>query len=81
MDASTYSPLLLNPGAPASPSSGWGHVKLSDWRLTFVWKRLARLQELEVTVLVVVKEFVRRRVTPSSATPAQCGTLLASRIP
>ena len=48
MDASVFSPLLLTPGAPASPSSVWCHKKLSDRRLAFVWKRLARLQELEV---------------------------------
>ena len=30
MDAGTCSPLLLTPRAPATPNSGWGHVKLSD---------------------------------------------------
>ena len=64
MDARAFSPLLLTPGAPASPSSGWCHEKLSDRRLAFVWKRLARLQELEVTAPMVVKEFVKQRIAP-----------------
>ena len=36
MDAGTCSPLLLTPRAPAARSSGWGHLKLFDHRLTCV---------------------------------------------
>ena len=64
MDARAFSPLLLTPGAPASPSSGWCHERLSDRRLAFVWKRLARLQELEVTAPMAVKEFFKKRIAP-----------------
>ena len=63
-DARVLSPLLLTPGAPTSPSSGWVHERLSDQRLAFVWKRLERLQELEVTAPMVVKEFVKQRIAP-----------------
>ena len=59
MDAHAFSPLLTIPGSLASPSSDWCHEKLTDRRLAFVWKRLARLQELEVTAPMVVKEFVK----------------------
>ena len=74
MDARAFSPLLLTPGAPASSSSVWGHEKLSDRGLAFIWKRLARLQELEVTVPMVVKEFLGSASLPFSTILAQCGT-------
>ena len=35
-----------------------------DGRLACVWKRLARLQKLGVTELMVVKEFVQWRIAP-----------------
>jgi len=64
MDARAFSPLLTIPGSLALPSSGWYHEKLTDRRLAFVWKRLVRLQELEVTAPMVVKEFVKQRIAP-----------------
>ena len=81
MDADTCSPLLLTPGAPASSNSSWGHAKFSDQRLTCVWKRFTRLQELEVTALMVVKEFVRRRAAPLQRHSRQMWDLPGSRIP
>ena len=64
MDAHAFSPLLTIPGLLASPSSVWRHQKLTDRRLAFVWKRLAGLQELGVTMPMVVKEFVKQRIAP-----------------
>ena len=64
MDAHTFSSLLTIPGSPALPSSGWRHVRLTDRRLAFFWKRLVRLQELGVTSPMVVKEFVKQRLAP-----------------
>ena len=80
MDTRAFSPLLLTPRAPASPSFCWCHERLSDQRLAFVWKRLARLQELEVLAPVVVKEFAGSASLHFNATLAQCGILRASRI-
>ena len=58
VDASTRSPLLLTPRTPVVPSSSWGHMKLVDRWLARVWKWLAGLQKLGMTVLMVVREFV-----------------------
>ena len=57
-------PLLQHPQSPAEPSSGWGHAKLIDRRLIRVWSRLAELKKAGVTVLMVVRELVRRRIAP-----------------
>ena len=40
------------------PSSGWGHERLADPRLAYVWLRLKRLKELGVIVPKVMKEFL-----------------------
>ena len=64
VDAGVLSPLLFVPMAPAAPSSGWEHARLADPRLTHVWRRLTRLKDLRVTVPMVVKEFIRRRIAP-----------------
>ena len=39
VDVSMLSPLLSLPSAPAVPSSGWGHERLADLRLAYVWLR------------------------------------------
>ena len=44
MDIGVLSPLLSPPLVPAITSSNWGHEKLADPRLTFVWLRLKRLK-------------------------------------
>ena len=80
MDARAFSPLLLTPGAPTSPSSGWCHERLSDRHLAFVWKRLVRLQELEVTAPMVVKEFVKQRIAPLQRHSRTMWDLQASEI-
>ena len=64
MDACTFSPLLMIPRSPASPSSGWCHEKLTDRRLAFAWKRLVRIQVLGVTAPMVLKEFMKQRIAP-----------------
>ena len=79
VDAGTRNPLLLTPRAPVVPSSGWGHVKLTDRWLARVWKRLARLQELEVTAPMVVKEFVQQRVAPLQHHSRPTWTLFGSK--
>ena len=38
-------------------------MKLTDRHLACVWKRLARLQKLEVTTSMMVKELVRQRIS------------------
>lgn len=58
------SPLLSPPLAPIVPSSGWGHERLADACLAFVWLWLKRLKDLSVTAPMVMKEFLRRRVAP-----------------
>ena len=49
------SPLLSPPLAPAVPSSGWGHERLADPRLAFVWLQLKRLKDLGVSAPMVMK--------------------------
>lgn len=43
VDAGVLSPLLLLSSMSVAPSSGWGHMKLTDCWLRRVWARLARL--------------------------------------
>jgi hypothetical protein len=64
VDATAFSPLLLLPRAPAEASSGWGHAELADSRAARVLGRLAKLRQEGVTMAMVVKEFVRRRIAP-----------------
>ena len=64
VDAGVLNPLLQAPVGPAIPNSGWGHLKLTSPCLAPVWARLRWLKDLGVTVPMVVREFVRRRVAP-----------------
>jgi len=64
VDVGVLNPLLLPPSAPAVPSSGWAHEKLTSPRLAFVWLRIRRLKDLSLTAPMVMKEFLRRRVAP-----------------
>ena len=64
VDVGVLSPLLSSPSAPAIPSSGWCHQRLTDSRLAPIWLRLKRLKGLDVTAPMVLKEFVRRRIAP-----------------
>lgn len=64
VDVSVLSPLLAPPSVLAVPSSGWGHEKLADPRLAFIWLHLKRLKDLGVTVPMVMKEFLRHCVAP-----------------
>ena len=64
VDAGVVNSLLLLARVPTVPSSGWGHAKLVDHRLSHVWCWLARLKKLGVTVPMVVKEFVQCRIAP-----------------
>ena len=64
VDVGVLSPLPLLSSAPSVPSSGWGHERLVDLRLAFVWLRLKRLKDLGMTTPMEVQEFIRRRVAP-----------------
>jgi hypothetical protein len=72
VDATQYSPLLLTPALTAVPNSGWEHQKLIDPRLSPVLKRLATLRDAGVMVTMAMREFLQRRIAPSSAIPALC---------
>ena len=64
MDAAQSSPLVQLPASPAVRSSGWGHERLTDPRLARVWKKLAELRAAKVTVVMIVREFLWRRIAP-----------------
>ncbi|KAE8810856.1 hypothetical protein D1007_12352 [Hordeum vulgare] len=48
----------------ATPNSGWRHVRLDDPRLSPVRSRLETLRAAGVTVTLVVREFLMRRIAP-----------------
>ncbi|KAE8780389.1 hypothetical protein D1007_46467 [Hordeum vulgare] len=64
MAAGHYSPVLLTPSSSMVPSSGWGHARLDDPRLSSVRRRLDILRAGGVTIALVVREFHRRRIAP-----------------
>ncbi|KAE8774441.1 hypothetical protein D1007_53216 [Hordeum vulgare] len=59
-----YIPLLITPSILAEPSFRWEHALLDDQRLSPVRGRLGTLREVGVIVTLVVREFLRRRITP-----------------
>ncbi|KAE8778579.1 hypothetical protein D1007_48478 [Hordeum vulgare] len=56
--------LFLPPLAHATPNRGWMREELTDPRLTLVLTRLEKLKRAGVTMVMVVREFVRRRIAP-----------------
>ncbi|KAE8794315.1 hypothetical protein D1007_30953 [Hordeum vulgare] len=64
MNTCQYSPILEAPEMPAVPSSGWGHVELTDAMLDPVMAKIKVLQDSMLTTGMVVKEFVRKSIGP-----------------
>ncbi|KAE8781179.1 hypothetical protein D1007_45577 [Hordeum vulgare] len=62
VDVGQFSPLSLTPSSPAASSSGWGHERLDDRRLSPMKKMLATLRAAGATAVLVMWEFLSRRI-------------------
>lgn len=62
VDMAQFSPLLQTPSSPAEASSGWRHERLVDPRLSRVMAKMADLRVTGVTVTMMVRDFIHRRM-------------------
>ncbi|KAE8779577.1 hypothetical protein D1007_47418 [Hordeum vulgare] len=56
--------LFRLPSTPTTPNLGWKREEINDPRLTPILIRLEKLKRVGVTMKMVVREFIRRRIAP-----------------
>ncbi|KAE8769036.1 hypothetical protein D1007_59418 [Hordeum vulgare] len=64
VEATGAGALFQAPPSLATPKRGWEHEELSDPRLAPVLIRLGQLRRAEVSMAMVVREFICRRIAP-----------------